>query len=208
MIRVFLAEDHAILRDGLRRILADTGDIVVVGDSDDGEEVLRRAAHERWDVLLLDLGLHALDGSAVLRSLRASHPRLPVLILSMHPEDGFAVRLLAAGAAGYIHKARPAAQIVEAIRKVARGGRYVTPELAERLLAQQGASAEDPLARLTDRQLEILRLIGQGRSPSEVAAALGLRASTVSTHLHAIKERLGVQTLGELVKYAVGAKLA
>lgn len=208
MIRVFLAEDHAVLRDGLRRILAETGDISVVGDTDDGEEVLRRAALERWDVVVLDLGLRNLDGAAVLRALRSDHPRLPVLILSMHPEDGFALRLLAAGAAGFVHKARPASAIVEAIRKVARGGRYITPELADRLLEQQGAGAEDPVQGLTDRQLEILRLIGQGRSPSEVATALGLRASTVSTHLHHIKTRLGARTLGELVHYALRAGLA
>lgn len=208
MIRVFLAEDHAVLRDGLRRILAETGDITVVGDTDDGEEVLRRAEHERWDVVVLDLGLHKLDGAAVLRALRAAHPRLPVLILSMHPEDGFALRLLAAGAAGFVHKARPASVIVEAIRRVARGGRYITPELADRLLEQQGATDEDPVQALTDRQLEILRLIGQGRSPSEVATALGLRASTVSTHLHHIKTRLGARTLGELVQYALRAGLA
>lgn len=207
MIRVFLAEDHAILREGLRRILADTGDIVVIGDTDDGEDVVRRAASERWDVLVLDLGLTNLDGAAVLRAVIAVQPRLPVLILSMHPEDGYALRLLAAGAAGYVHKARPPAVVIDAIRRLARGGRYITPELADRLLEQQGAGDDDPLAALTDRQLEVLRLVGHGRAPSEIAAALGLRASTVSTHLHHLKQRLGARTLGELVQYALRAGL-
>ncbi len=205
MIRVFLAEDHAILREGLRRILAETGDITVVGECDDGEEVLRRAAEERWDVLVLDLGLKKLEGAAVLRALRSSHPRLPVLILSMQPEDGYALRLLTAGAAGFVHKARPPAAVIEAIRKVARGGRYITPELAERLLERDGAGEQDPLSSLTDRQMEVLRLVGRGCSPSEIAAATGLRASTVSTHLHHLKSRLGARTLGELVQYALRA---
>ena len=202
MIRVFIADDHAVLREGLRRILEAAGDMVVVGEAGDGEEVLRRAAAERWDVLLLDLGLPGASGASVMRDLQAIRPRMPVLVLSAQPEDLYALRLLRSGAAGYVHKGRPAATIVAAIRKVHAGGRHVSPELAALLLTTDFDPARAPHESLTDRQREILVLIGDGKSPSAIAACLGVRASTVSTHLHHIKTRLGLRTIGELAQYA------
>ncbi len=207
MIRVFIADDHAVLREGLRRILEATGDMVVIGEAGDGEQVLRRAATERWDVLLLDLGLPGASGASVLRELQEIRPRMPVLVLSAQPEDLYALRLLASGAAGYVHKGRPTATIVEAIRRVHAGGRHVSPELAALLLTTDFDPKRAPHESLTDRQREILVLVGDGKSPSAIAARLGLRASTVSTHLHQIKTRLGLRTIGELAQYAARAGL-
>lgn len=203
MIRVFLVDDHAILREGLRRLIDEQPDLAVAGEAGTAAEALRRAASETWDVVLLDLNLPDMSGLHLLRKLLELRPRLRVLCLSMHAEDAYALRILRAGAAGYLTKARPADMLLSAIRKIAGGGRYVTEELADRLLVNPQEGAGPPHELLSPRQLDVLLLVGRGRSPSEIAQVLGLRASTVSTHLQQIKQRLGLRTNGELAQYAL-----
>lgn len=212
MIRVFLVDDHAIVRDGLRAVLTATGDIEVVGEARTGEAVLAAAAAPgaaTWDVLLLDLALPDASGLSVLRQLRELRPRLQVLVLTMHPEDQYAVRVLRAGAAGFINKGRPGATLIAAIRELAAGRRYITPELSD-LMLQTMSNIRAPAAshdELTTRELEILIHVGQGCSTSEIAQLLGLSASTVSTHLGRIKERLGLTSTSQLAQYALKAGL-
>lgn len=201
MIRVFLADDHAVLRDGLKRILHDAGDIEVVGETGDGREVLRRASTEPWDVLVLDLSLAGRSGLEVLHDLRAAHRAARVLVLTMHAEGPWVERVFQAGALGFLSKGAESEAVVDAIRAVASGRRY------GRAAPEASATGATPHAELSARQMEILVMIGRGKSPKEIAGALDLRASTVSTHLQRIKTALALSTNSELAQYALRAGL-
>jgi two-component system, NarL family, invasion response regulator UvrY len=202
MIRVFLADDHRLFREGLRRILDHAEGIQVVGEAGDGNEVLAAATSSRWDVLVLDLNLPEVAGIDVLRRLRTSHPRMAILVLSMYAEDQYAARVLRAGASGYLAKGRSSGELVDAIRKVASGGRYVTSEVAEHLLDPKGGGDAAPHESLSEREHQVFMLLAQGRSPSDIAAELQVTPSTVSTYIARIKRQLGAQTIGEIVRYA------
>jgi two-component system, NarL family, invasion response regulator UvrY len=208
MIRVFLADDHALLREGLKRVLSAEEDITVVGEAGDGEEVMRRAQSETWDLLVLDLSLPGRSGFDVLKHLKAQGHPGRILVLSMQAEDQYALRVLAAGADGYLSKGRPIDEVVGAIRKVALEGKYLTARLAELVLACDGNISRPAHYALTDRELDVMVMLGKGKPPSLVAAELGVSASTVSTHARRIKEKLGLTSLGEVVQYAVRAGLA
>lgn len=201
MIRVFLADDHAVLRDGLRRLLNDTPDLSVAGETGDGREVLRRATEGAWDVLVLDLSLVGMSGLEVLRGLRALGATAPVLVLTMHAEGPWVERVFDAGAKGFLSKGAAAESVVEAIRALAGGGTYG--------LAPKDAAGDDTAAHasLSARQLEILMMIGRGLGPKEIAGALDLRATTVSTHLQRIKTALDLRTNSELAQYALRSGL-
>lgn len=207
MIRVFLADDHEIVREGVKRIVMRAPDMAVVGEASTGDEVLERAEEDVWDVLVLDLSLPGRSGLDVLTRLKQKRPAMRVVVLTMHAEDQYAVRVLRSGADAYLTKGRPAGEILAAIRTVASGGKYITPHLGELLLAPRGSGGSAPHDALTDRELEVLVAVGKGQSPSAIAAALGVSASTVSTHLRAIKTKLGVDSLGALVQYTVRSGL-
>ena len=207
MIRVFVADDHELVREGLARLLRDAGDIEIVGQAGTAAEVIARCQVEQWDVLVLDLSFPDGNGLDVLTAVHAHKPKLPVLVLSMHAEDLYALRVLSAGAAGYLTKGRPSSMLVEAVQKLARGGRYITPELAEMLLVSPTARDQPLHQTLSERQFQILVLIGEGKTPSDVAYAIGVQASTVSSHLLQIKQRLGLRSNGELAQYALQAGL-
>lgn len=203
MIRVFLADDHAIVRDGLRRLLAETEDMELVGETGKGREVLDRAPGAPWDVLVLDLSFEDVGGIEVLRRLRKLSPKLPVIVLSMYPESQYAVRVLRMGASAYLSKGRSSTELIEAIRMAARGQRYVPPEVADALVgAPAGHGVGAPHDRLSERELQVLMLLADGRAPGDVAAELNLSPSTVSTHLVHMRDKLGVRTNGELIRYA------
>jgi DNA-binding NarL/FixJ family response regulator len=204
MTRVFIADDHGIVRDGLRRLLEDTDDMQVAGEASDGIEVVRRAAEEEWDVLLLDLSLPGLSGVEILARLKSIRPALKVLVLSMYPEDQHGPHLLRAGASGYLTKGRGGVEVLEALRTVARGGTYVTDVVARHLFAGESAPHEG----LSRREYEIFMMLANGRMPSEIAAALNLGATTVSTYVARIRQKLGARTLNEIVQYAYRYKLA
>jgi len=204
MIRVFIADDHQLVREGLAKLLRETPDITVVGEAGDGLAVLDLAPQGGWDVLLLDLMLPKVNGFGVLAELRRRGSKLRVIVLSMYPEGPTALQALSAGAAGFVSKGRSISSVIDAIRQVHRGGRYITPELAELLLDSELRSpGDEPHTQLTRRQFEVLVLLGEGMAQGEIAARLGLSASTVSTHLMHIKLQLGLRTIAELAQYAL-----
>lgn len=204
MIRIFIADDHPVVRRGLKQMLADEPGLAVVGEAGTAAEVLRAARSADWDLLLLDLSLPDRHGLEVLRDVRELCPRRPVLILSAHPEEQFAVRLLRAGAAGYLTKDSAAEELVRAVRKVYAGGRYVSPELAERLADALAPDADrPPHERLTDREYQVLCLIAGGQTVSEIAERLDLSVKTVSTYRARLLEKMGLHSNAALTSYAV-----
>jgi two-component system invasion response regulator UvrY len=207
MIRVLIADDHPIVRRGLRQIVADQPDMTVVADTGDGREALQLADSNPLDVIVLDMSMPGLSGLEVLNQLKRRHPRLPVLVLSAHPEGELAMRLLKAGAAGYLNKEIAPEELAGAIRRVAGGKKYVSPALAE-LLADSLQKGEDPPeASLSDREYQVLRLIASGKTVSEIADEIALSVKTISTYRARILEKMNMRTNAELVRYAIRNRL-
>ncbi len=204
MIKVLIADDHAIVRRGLRQILAETPDIIVGGEAATGDEVLRLVRDQRWSAVILDISLPRGNGLELLTTIRREKPEIPVLILTAHPEEQYAVRCIKAGAAGFLTKESAPEQLIEAVRKIAGGGRYVTTELAETLASVlAGASPGAPHERLSDREFEIFKMLGSGRTVSQIAQQLALSVKTVSTHRARILKKMSLQTNAELTHYAM-----
>lgn len=201
MIRVFIADDHAIVRDGIRRLLCETDGMEVVGESADGLDTMRQLEAQDCDVLVLDMSLPGLSGQEVFRQLRDKRPQLPVVVFSSFPEELYAPRMLAAGAFAYLDKERASSELLHAIREAAGGRRYIPSSVAERLIPDR-RTMRAPHERLSDREHQVFVMLAQGRPPSDVARELGIGASTVSTHISHIKEKLGAKSLGEIVQYA------
>jgi DNA-binding NarL/FixJ family response regulator len=208
MIRVLIADDHPIVRRGLKQILADEPDVAVLGEAQDGQDVLRLIREQPWDVLVLDLNMPGLGGLEILQEVRERRPNLPVLIMSVHPEEQFGVRVLKAGAAGYLPKETAPDELVHAIRKVHSGGKYVSRSLAEKLAAALEAGAERPAHEaLTDREYQVLCLIGSGKTVSQIAEKLCLSVKTVSTYRARILEKMRMESNAELMHYAMSNHL-
>lgn len=204
MIRVVLADDHAIVRAGLRELLTATGDITVIGEATNGQDTLAAVREGGFDVLVLDMSMPGRSGIELIKLVKAEQPRLRVLVLSMHSEKQYAVRAVKAGAAGYLTKETAADELVSAIRRVAGGGAYITPETAERLVLESNSRAEGPLhGRLSDREFEVFRKLVAGRSVTDIAHDLTLSVKTISTHKARILEKMGYSSQAELVRYAV-----
>lgn len=203
MIRVLIADDHTLFREGLKKIIAGTSDIVVAGEASNGNEVLARLKDERYDVLVLDIAMPGKDGLDVLKETRARYQGLPVLMLSMFPEEQFATRVLKAGAAGYLTKESVPEVLIMAIRKVARGEKYVSESLAEKLVSGLSDDArKSPHERLSDREYQILCLIASGKRMKEIANQLSLSPTTISTYRSRILEKMGMASNAELTLYA------
>lgn len=210
MTRVLIADDHAILRAGLKHLLSDHPDILVAGEAGNGQEVLAKVRAENWDVLLLDMTMPGKSGIELIKQIKQITPKLPILILSMHKEDIYAVRALKAGAAGYLCKDNAEDQLVPALRKVAHGGLYITSAVAEKLAASMlcGKPEDDqPHTRLSDREYQIFQLIAAGESISDIALALNLSVKTVSTHKTHVLEKMGCANMAELIRYAIQRNL-
>ena len=208
MIRVLVADDHAVVRRGLRQILAETTDILVEGEAPSAPDVLRLVAEQRWDVVVLDINMPGGNGIELLGDIRRLRPELPVLILTVYSEEQYAVRAIKAGAGGFLTKESAPDKLIDAVRKLASGGRYVSAELAETLasvLAGQEAGA--PHDRLSNRELEILRMIASGKTVSQIAESLSLSVKTVSTHRTRLLKKMSMKTNAELMHYAVRSKL-
>jgi two-component system, NarL family, invasion response regulator UvrY len=203
MIRVLLADDHAIVRDGLKRILAAAGDLAVAGEAKDGDEALALVKANDYDVAVLDMSMPGLSGLDLIKRVKLEKPGLNVLVLSMHGEQQYAARALKAGASGYLNKDSAGELLVGALRKVAAGGVHVSDAAAVGLVHGVRATHE----KLTDREFEVLRLLAAGRSPTEIADQLHLSVKTVSTHKSNLQDKLGLAGTAELVRYALEQKL-
>jgi DNA-binding NarL/FixJ family response regulator len=206
MIRVLIADDHAILRAGLKHLLSEQGDIVVAGEAANGHEALEKAQAGQWDVMVLDMTMPGRSGIDLIKQLKQCVPKLPLLILSMHKEDVYAVRALKAGASGYLCKDNAEEQLVTALRKVAGGGLYINAAVAEKLAADMlHGDGRDipPHTRLSDREYQIFQLLAAGTSVTDIAQNLNLSVKTVSTHKTHVLEKMGCTSVAELVRYAV-----
>jgi two-component system, NarL family, invasion response regulator UvrY len=202
--RVLIADDHPVVREGVRRVLQRAVEIEVVGEVGRGDDVMPAVLALRPDVLVLDITMPGADFLAVLADLQKLHAGLHTLILSAHPEEGFAVRAFRAGALGYLTKGYAPADLVDAVRSVAQGRRYVTPALAEHLAVGLGGDDGSlPHERLSNREFEVLRSLAAGRSLKEIAAQLGINPKTVSTFRARVPQKLGVRTNAGLVRYAL-----
>ncbi len=206
MIRVLICDDHQIVRQGIRQILLDTGDIRPVAEAANGPDAVARAREGGVDVVLLDIAMPQRDGLDVLKQLKGEFARLPVLVLSTYPDRQYAVRSLKLGAAGYLNKSADSEQLTDAIRHVARGKLFITPSVAEQLASAVGAGGADdkPLhERLSQREFQVFQLLSRGASVGEIAEQLVLSSNTVSTYRARILEKTGVRNDVELALYAV-----
>jgi DNA-binding NarL/FixJ family response regulator len=205
MIRVLLADDHSIVRDGLKRILAATADLQVTGEAASGDAALALVKANDYDVAMLDMSMPGLSGLDLIKRLKLEKPKLRILVLSMHGEQQYAARALKAGAAGYLNKDSASEQLLGVLRKIAAGGVHIGDAAAAGLL-QAGDKA--PHEALSDREFEVMRLLVEGLGPTEIAGRLHLSVKTVSTHKTHILEKLGLGSAAELVRYALEHKLA
>ena len=208
MKRILIIDDHAVVRDGVKRIFDEQPGAFVFGEATTGLEALQRVREQDWDLAVLDLSLGNQSGLEVLRELKQLRPRLPVLILSMHSEEQYARRAFKAGAAGYITKDSPRAELVKAINRVAEGGRYVSHALAEELvIGLERGSDRPPHEILSDREFEVMRLIASGKTVGEIAVLLSLSDKTISTYRARILEKMRMKTSAELTHYGIQNKL-
>jgi DNA-binding NarL/FixJ family response regulator len=205
VIRIVIADDHAIVREGLKRIASDAPDLQVVGEAADGTEVMERVRDLDFDVLVLDLSMPGRSGMELIKLVKAEKPRLRILVLSMHQEMQYAVRAIRSGASGYLTKESAPAQLVLALGKIAAGGAYISAEVAEQLAlgAMPGAAAAAPHESLTHREFDVVRRLASGESVTDVATALSLSVKTVSTHKANSMAKLGLHNQTELVRYAL-----
>ena len=208
MIRVLLADDHAIIRDGVKQILADTDDLIVAGEAANGAALLKLVAEQQWDALVLDISMPGKNGLELVKLIRQDKPRLPILIFSMHQEEQYALRALHAGASGYLTKESDGEVLIAAIRKVAGGGVHVSEKVAEMLARERMPTISDlPYARLSDREFQIFEKIIAGARLTDIAAELNLSIKTVSTHKSRILQKMNMASDTELVRYAIGKGL-
>jgi DNA-binding NarL/FixJ family response regulator len=209
VIKVLIVDDHAVVRQGLKQIITDVPDMTVVGEATDGVEALGKVQTEECDVLVLDISLPDRNGLDILKDVRVVRPKLPVLILSMHAEEQFAVRLLRAGASGYLNKESAPEELVKAIYKVVEGGKYISPALAERLAFEiEGEVNKLPHETLSDREFQVMGLLAAGKTVKEIAESLSLSAKTVSTYRTRILTKMNLKTNADLIHYAIQNGLA
>lgn len=204
MIKILIVDDHVVVRDGVKRMFEEQPGETVFGEASTAQEALKRVREETWDAVVLDISLGGRSGLDVLVELRQLRPRLPVLILSMHSEEQYALRAFKAGAAGYITKDSARAELVQAINKVSHGGRYVSQKLAEKLVFDIDRNSDaPPHEALSNREFEVMRLIASGKTLGEIAELLSLSDKTISTYKARILDKMGMKTHAELTHYAI-----
>jgi DNA-binding NarL/FixJ family response regulator len=205
LIKVLLADDHAIFRAGLRRLVEEAGDMVVVAEAADGHEAIKRVHDINPDVAVIDISMPGLDGLEVISQLSSSHPTLPVLVLTMHEEEQYVVRTIAAGAKGYLTKRSVPEQLVKAIRKVHGGGRYLTEEAAELLALRMasGARNRSALDTLSNREIQVLRCLALGQTTREIAEVYHISVKTVDTYRSRLLQKLNLRNNAELTRFAI-----
>jgi len=204
MIRLLIADDHAIFREGLKHILEEHPDIVVADEVGNGQEVLDKVWKNPYDMVLLDIGMPGIPAIEVLKQMKNERPRVPVLVLSMYPEDQYAVRFIRAGASGYLTKESAPDELITAIRKITAGRKYITSSIAEKLADEVEPDAGKPVHHaLSDREFEVFRLIASGKTVKEIGDALSLSVKTISTYRTRILEKMKMKNNAELMHYAL-----
>jgi DNA-binding NarL/FixJ family response regulator len=207
-IKILIADDHPIVREGYKKILMDTSDMVVSDEAENGQEVLNYIRKKDYDLILLDISMPGRSGLEILKELKNEKPKLPVLILSIYPEEQYAVRAFRAGASGYLTKASAPHELISAIRKISGGGRYITSSLAEKLTYYLDADAAKPLHEsLSDREYQVMLMLASGKTVSEIGAELCLSVKTISTYRSHILEKMKLKNNAEITLYAVQNKL-
>ncbi|MBC3880202.1 response regulator transcription factor [Undibacterium sp. LX40W] len=208
MIRILIADDHTIMREGLKRILDGIEDIQVIGEAIDGHDTITKVRSESFDVLLLDLSMPGRSGVDLIHQIKDEFPKLPILILTMHEEEQYAVRAIRAGANGYLTKESAGTQLVTALRKVASGRPYISMEVAEQLaMSAMPASGDASHTSLSDREFEVFCHLAKGKSITEIGDMLHLSVKTVSTHKTRIMQKMGLNSISDLVQYAIAHHL-
>ncbi|HEX7557995.1 MAG TPA: response regulator transcription factor [Usitatibacter sp.] len=208
MIRIVLADDHTIVREGLKQLLLAADGLEIVGEARDGHEAMKAVRELDFDLLLLDMSMPGKSGIELIKQVRAEKPKLRILILSMHEERQYAIRAIRAGASGYLTKESASRQLVEAIRKVASGGAFISAEVAEQLALGAMPDAKGALHEsLSDREFQVFRMLAEGKSVSDIAERLHLSVKTVSTHKANILQKMRMETVGELIRYALAHRL-
>ena len=209
MIKILVADDHAIVREGLKQIVREMPDMKVTGEAADGHEVMKLVREEDWDVVLLDIGMPGRSGLDILKELKVEKPEIQVLMLSMYPEEQYAVRALKAGASGYLTKESVPNELILAIRKVSAGGKYVSTSLAEKLAYDLVADVEKPLHEaLSDREYQVMCMIAKGETIKDIADELCLSIKTISTYRSRILDKMRMKNNAELMHYAIKHNLA
>jgi len=202
--KILIADDHTIVREGLKQIVAETSDMVVADEASTGHEVLNKALKNDYDVVVLDITMPGINGLDVLKQIKAQKPKLPILVLSVHPEEQYAVRVLRAGASGYLTKESAPDELITAIRKVSVGKKYVSPSLAEKLAFDLEIDHEKPLHEtLSDREYQVMCMITSGRTVKDIAEELFLSEKTISTYRARILEKMKMKSNIELTHYAI-----
>jgi two-component system, NarL family, invasion response regulator UvrY len=204
MLKILIADDHAIVREGLKQILADVPDMVVAGEAASGNQVLEMIRKERWDLVLLDITMPGGNGLDTLKQLKKEKPDLPVLMLSMYPEEQYAIRSIKAGVSGYLTKESAPEELIAAIRKVAQGGKYISASLSEKLATYLETDAEKPLHELlSDREYEVVLMIAAGKTVGQIAEELSLSVKTISTNRTRALRKMGMSNNSEITYYAM-----
>ncbi|MDP2207915.1 MAG: response regulator transcription factor [Bacteroidota bacterium] len=207
-MKVLIADDHQIVREGLKRILHHASDIDEVSEAENAQQLLDLLETQHWDVVVLDINMPGKSGLDVLKEIKHQYPKLPVLILSMYPESQFAVRMIKQGASGYLTKASAASELIQAIRKVYQGGKYISPSVADKLAEALGSETDKPAHEsLSDREFQVFRFIATGMTVGEIAVELTLSVKTISTYRTKILEKMKLRNNADIVQYAVRFKL-
>jgi len=208
MIKIIIADDHPIVRAGMKQIISEASDLMVVSEASTGNQLLKKIRADNFDLVILDISMPHMNGLDVLKQLKIEKPKLPVIILSIHSEDQYALRVLKAGASGYVTKTSAPDELINAIRKVCRGGKYISPLIAEKLAFHLDANFEDmPHEALSDREYQVLCMLASGKTATEIADELSLSVKTVSTYRMRILEKMDMKNNAELIHYAIKNQL-
>jgi two-component system, NarL family, invasion response regulator UvrY len=208
MTRVLVADDHAVVRRGVKQILAEAFESVVIGEAETGDEVMESVLAQDWDILILDITMPGKPALDLLKELRETRPGLPVLILSMHPEEQYALRVLEGGAAGFVAKRRAPEELIAAVEKVLAGEKYVSPSFAEKLVFDLASgSGKPPHDSLSAREYQVMLMLASGKNPTEIAEGLSLSVKTISTFRARVLEKMKMKTNADLTRYALENQL-
>jgi DNA-binding NarL/FixJ family response regulator len=208
MIKILIADDHAVVRKGLKQILLEEFPAATIAEVGDAEDMLKQIMSEPWDVVISDLNMPGRSGLDALQQIRTSHPELPVLILSVHPEEQYAIRVLKAGASGYLSKESASDELVKAVQRVLLGKKYISQAVAEKLATSfSGSTGKQPQEYLSDREFDVMKLLASGKTISEIAEMRLLSVTTVSTYRARVMAKLNLKTNADLTKFAIENKL-